>query len=86
MAGSEMSQNKKKHTKSRVFVPEDAGRLFAVSIELANETDMAGGVRRTNILNTRPHRSQHNFHALSTNPCLHTVPDTSRRILSTRAT
>lgn len=29
MAGSEMSQNMKKHMKSRVVVPEDAGKWFA---------------------------------------------------------
>lgn len=29
IAGSEMSQKMKKHIKSRVFVPDDAGRWFA---------------------------------------------------------
>ena len=31
MSGSEMSQKRKKHRKSRVFVPEDAGIEFAVA-------------------------------------------------------
>jgi hypothetical protein len=31
MTGSEMSQKRKKHKKSRVFVPEDTGIEFAVS-------------------------------------------------------
>lgn len=33
MAGKEMSQKRKKHMKSRVFVPEDSGKWLAKRIE-----------------------------------------------------
>lgn len=32
MAGREISQNKKKHMKSRVVIPEEAGMVFAVVV------------------------------------------------------
>lgn len=75
MAGSEISQKRKKHIKSRVFVPEDSG------IELAGPKfkQVKGGthiIALTDVLNTGPHGPQHNKHAASAYTCLNTIPNT----------
>lgn len=38
MAGREMSQNKKKHMKSRVVVPDDSGRRFASAVSITTKS------------------------------------------------
>lgn len=42
MAGREMSQNRKKHMKSRVFVPEEAGMELAICVK----TSVYAGTRQ----------------------------------------
>lgn len=62
MAGSDMSQKRKKHIKSRVVVPEDAGRWFAVQYPWLGH-EWSSNATLTDIVDTRPHSSQHNQYA-----------------------
>ena len=72
IAGSEISQKMKKHAKSRVVVPEAAGRWFAMRI--ISQLDVTSRSAHTNILNAGPYRSQHNKYARSSQTCLHAIP------------
>ena len=72
IAGSEISQKMKKHAKSRVVVPEAAGRWFAMRI--ISQLDVTSRSAHTNILNTGPYRPQHNKYARSSQTCLHAIP------------
>ena len=74
MAGREMSQNKKKHMKSRVVVPDDAGIWFATALLTTMKCWRHVVSRLTDVINTGPHRAKHNFDAVSTNTSLNAVP------------
>ena len=58
MAGSDISQKRKKHMKSLVFVPEEAGMLFAD--EQSKRCFTRNQIDLTNVVDTGPHSPEHN--------------------------
>jgi hypothetical protein len=77
IAGREINQNRKKHKKSLVVVPDEAGRWFAAKRRLAMESKGAKrDLELTKVVDAGPHCAQHHEHAIATYACLNAIPDT----------
>lgn len=82
MAGREISQKRKKHIKSLVLVPDDAGMVFAISsaISLWRCVLRPRVQEPTDIVQAWPYRPQHDLHAVSADAGLDTIPNTTNAI------
>lgn len=75
MAGREMSQNRKKHMKSRVFVPDDSGiELARRDVKHRQEVRGCNEVF-TDVVNTWPHSSKHDQNTSATDARLNPIPN-----------
>ena len=70
MAGSDISQKRKKHMKSLVFIPEEAGMLFA---DEQGKCRFPGNqVDLTDVVDTGPHSPEHDQDTTTTDAGLRT--------------
>ena len=76
MAGKEINQKRKKHMKSRVFVPDDAGIEFAEDV-INIFRALCGRQTLTNIFDGRPHCPEHHQNACPSYTGLYAIPNTS---------
>jgi hypothetical protein len=68
-----MSQKRKKHRKSWVFVPDDAGIEFAIA-QPQLDINRKRGMQRTEIVDAGPHRSEHYKYTGTSDASLNTIP------------